>query len=292
MGLLIALAAGCKALEKLHLMGLEVDRDAAATLAELLHQNVFPKLQELHLGLAGVDKEGVELISDTLREGKAPALRSLNLDCGDPAGFDAGAFRALGEALESGVMPGLERLMIRMHASSPFANPGYVLEAIRRTGGDDDMLDQPPGHAAYIPACEGLAGLVAACPGMKPLRLGAIDEEEEEEGEEHMYGGESSDADDDDDDCGGDSQESADTEATPEDEDEDEEEDDGYESEDEEDDDDVEDHKLPGGSAAHTVSGDQVVMRVFESLNIAHVFVVAVRASRGSSPRTRSSTSW
>jgi hypothetical protein len=192
--------AGFMGLEKLHLVGFEMIDAAADELARILRGQVLETLRELHLEQAGFRERGIGLISDALREGKAPALRSLSLDCGDPSGFSAGAFRTLGEALESGALRELERLVIRLYKERSAA---VVLEAVRREEEDDDMLGQTSGgspEADEASGCDVLAGFLDACPSMKILKLCAVadeggDEDEEgdmvaaaEEDEDYVYG--------------------------------------------------------------------------------------------------------
>jgi hypothetical protein len=176
----LALGQGCsKGLEKLHLLGFEVDKEVAEEVAGLLRDDVLQTLQELHLGHADITEEAIELICGKLREGKAPALRSLVLDCNVSAGFSADAFRALGEALEDGALPALERLVIRLYKERSAA--AVMIEAIQQEGGDDEMMGQSSDDSADADAVGDrnvLAGLLGASPSLKILRLGMNEEED------------------------------------------------------------------------------------------------------------------
>jgi Ran GTPase-activating protein (RanGAP) involved in mRNA processing and transport len=169
-----------RGLEKLHLMGFKVTNVAAEELARILRSWALETLRELHLGHAGISEKGLGLISDALgEEGTVPALRSLSLDCGQPDDFSARVFKTLGEALESGALPELERLVIRLYKERSAL---FMLQAVRREGDDDDMLGQSSGGSSsaewdVMGGGEFLAGLVDACPSMKVITLGAVDEE-------------------------------------------------------------------------------------------------------------------
>jgi Ran GTPase-activating protein (RanGAP) involved in mRNA processing and transport len=187
-----------KGLEKLHLMGIKVTDAAAEELARILRAEALESLQELHLEHAEITEKGIKLISDALQDVTAPALRSLSLDCDHSVDLSAGAFKTLGEALESGALPALERLEIQAYREGS----QVFIEATRWEGGgggdDDDTLGQSSGGSSsgadVVGGCEFLAGLLDAFPRVKTVKLGPVDEEEdggvaaEEEDEDYLIG--------------------------------------------------------------------------------------------------------